>query len=370
MERRGFLVSLFLLKVLLYSGGYSKVSSCLDSERKALTTFRKALNDPSNLLSSWDDEDSDCCKWRGITCHNIAGYVLKLDLRSFSGPSLSAGIDPALVELKHLQLLDLSYNDFNGAPFPQLLGSMKELRHLHLSDAGFSGRIPHQLGNLSKLISLQLSSYSNNYLSAKNLWWLTSLPSLKYLDLSYVNLSMISPTLASINFTSLRLLDLAANNFNSTIPNWIANISSLVSLHLASNNFHGNQISGKIPSSMEGMKSLIVLDLSGNNINGIIPLRLGNCVELKAIDLSKNMLSSGIPNSLGLLCQLQTMHMSNNSLSGKLPSSLKKCTSLETLDLGYNNFSGGIPTWISKSFPALRFLSLRSKMFTSNIPPQ
>ncbi|XP_058075954.1 receptor-like protein EIX1 [Magnolia sinica] len=150
------------------------------------------------------------------------------------------GIDPALVELQHLQLLDLSFNAFDGAPIPDFLGSMKELRHLDLTYAGFSGRIPHQLGNLSKLISLKPSSdYS---LSAKNLWWLTTLPSLNYMSL--VNLSMashdwvhvinmspslvelylwncglsyISLTLPSVNFTSLRVLDLRFNNFNSTI---------------------------------------------------------------------------------------------------------------------------------------------------------
>ncbi|XP_058076019.1 receptor-like protein EIX2 isoform X2 [Magnolia sinica] len=736
MERRGFLVSLLLLKILLCWGGYWRVSSCLDSERKALTTFRKGLNDPSNLLSSWDDAP-DCCKWRGITCHNTTGYVLKLELHadndSYLGmPQLSGGIDPALVGLKHLQFLDLSYNAFTDIPIPQLMGSMNELRHLNLSSAGFSGRIPRQLGNLSHLISLQLSSNSLNSLSAKNLWWLTSLPSLKYLDMSYVNLSMashdwvhvmnmspslvelilpgcglsyISPTLPSVNFTSLRVLDLSSNNFNSSIPNWIANISSLVFLDLSYNNFHGefpyqfsqlpnleelrlrgdadklsancsellegswsrikilelylghlygeipvstgnitsleslrlsfdentrgsipraitklinletlrlyryrmhaaipdwlpelknlrdlhlhdcmllgpipaallgglsslesldlgmnqlngtipttlgqlsnlsfldlsdnsltgnvsetlfenlknlntlrlssnplvfdphpdwappfqlymikltsshlgprfppwlrtqkyiqmldlsnstisgiiptwfwnltsqlaslnlsnnnisgqlpnilklqsqanidlswnnfsgpipcilngatildlsnnqfsgqippnftstmhdlevfsakgNQISGIIPSSIEGMNSLTALDLSQNSISGIIPLRLGNCVALEALDLSENRLSRGIPRSLGLLRRLQTLHLSNNALSGKIPLPLKKCASLETLDLGYNNFSGHIPTWIGESFPVLRILRLRSNMFTGNIPPQ
>ncbi|XP_058075937.1 receptor-like protein EIX2 [Magnolia sinica] len=677
-QQRRFLISVFVLNVLIYWGGYWKVSGCFDSERKALTTFRKALNDSFNILSSWDDDASDCCNWRGITCHNITGFVLKLDLHvKDSRLGLGGRIDPALVQLKHLQFLDLSSNAFNGAPIPDFLGSMKELRHLNLSDAGFSGRIPRQLGNLTKLISLKLSSPS---LSAKNLWWLTSLPSLNYLDMSYVNLSMashdwvhvmnmspslvelylwncglsyISPTLPSVNFTSLRVLDLSENNFNSSIPNWIANISSLVSLYLSGNQLNGNipaalgglssllylslrgnqlngnipaslgglssleelilsgnqlngnipaalgglssleyldlsvnqlngnipaalgglsslrdlslrgnqlngtipttigqlsnlysldlsnnsltgnvsesvfenlkkltslylssnslvfvphsdwappfqlfyiflrschlgprfplwlrtqkyveifdlsnttisdiiptwfwdltpqllqlnlsnnqmfgqlpnplkmqpqasyidlsfnnfsgpipcilngasfldlsnnqfsgpippnftstlqylyyfsargnQISGMIPSSIEGMNSLTVLDLSRNNIGGIIPLSLGNCIALKALDLSKNRLSGGIPTSLGLLRQLQTMHLSNNNLSGEIPSSLKKCTSLETLDLGHNNFSGYIPTWIGKSFPALRILSLRSNMFTGNIPAQ
>ncbi|XP_058076479.1 receptor-like protein EIX2 [Magnolia sinica] len=590
--------------VLSYS-----VSGCLDSERKALTSFRKSLNDSFNILSSWNDDASDCCNWRGITCHSITGFVLKLDLHvNDSRLGLGGRIDPALVQLKHLQFLDLSYNAFNGIPIPEFLGLMKKLRHLNLSHAGFSGRIPHQLGNLSHLISLQLSPNNYHSLSAKDLWWLTDLPSLKYLDMSGVDLSMASddwvhvmnkfpsllelglsscglsyiyPTLASVNFTSLRVLDLKFNYFKSTIPNWIANISSLVfldlsgnqlngnipaalggfssleeirlsenqlngtipttlgqlfnlylldlsynsltgnvsesvfenlkklaylylssnslvfhpqsdwappfqlsrivlgschlgprfplwlrtqkyvwildlsnttisgiiptwfwdltpqllSLNLAnnqifgqlpnpfkmkrqamyidlsSNNFSGpipcilngarvldlsnnqfsgpippnftstmqyleffsakrNQISGMIPSSIEGMNSLIVLDLSQNDIGGIIPLSLGNCVALEALDFSQNSLSGGIPTSLGLLSQLQTIHLSNNTVSGKIPSSLKKCTSLETLNLACNDFSGHIPTWIGESFPALRILSLRSNMFFGNIPSQ
>ncbi|XP_058080651.1 receptor-like protein EIX2 [Magnolia sinica] len=756
-QQRGIVISLFLLNILIYSGGYWKVNGCLDWEIKALTTFRKALNDPSNRLSSWDDA-SNCCKWSGITCHNKTGYVVKLDLHSdllHPAFSLSGRIDPALIELKHLQFLDLSYNDFIGNPFPDFLGSMKELRYLNLSSAGFVGTIPHQLGNLSKLISLQLYSNLSFYLNVENLGWLTSLPSLKYLDMSFVNLYMvsddwvnvmnkspslvelrlqgcylsyISPTLSYVNFTSLRVLDLSLNHFNSTIPNWIANISSLVSLDLSYNEFQGqvpgqfsqlpnleelrlgsrrdnlsvdwlellegswsklkllllvfsqlhggipesvgnitslvdlslffnenttgsipraitklinleylllegyhmhaaipdwmdelknlrnlylydcmlqgpipaalgglssleylglmgnqltgnipielgklsslqhlslwgnqlngtipatlgklsnlfwldlsynsltgnvseshfeklkklrflflpsnslvfdlhpdwvppfqleqmiltschlgprfptwlqtqklissldisnasisdvmptwfwdlalpisslnlsnneisgqlpnplrmyprayidlssnhfsgpipcilngaivldlsknqfsgpfprnftstmptlsffsvagNQISGRIPSSFEGMNFLNVLDLSQNNLSGIIPLTLGYCVALDALDLSKNRLSGGIPRSLGRLRGLQTMHLSDNGLSGEIPLSLKNCASLKTLDLGYNNFSSQIPTWIGESFQALRILRLRSNVFTGNIPPQ
>ncbi|XP_058076015.1 receptor-like protein EIX2 [Magnolia sinica] len=389
MERRGFLVSLFLLKVLIYAGGYGKVSGCLDSERKALITFRKALNDPSNFLSSWNDA-SDCCNWRGITCHNITGYVLKLDLHRNLSDQLSGGVDPALLELKHLQFLDLSHNAFNGIPIPRFLGMMKELRHLNLSDAGFSGRIPHQLGNLSKLISLELSSFS---LSAKNLWWLTSLPSLNYLDMSYVNLSMashdwvhimnmspslvelsligcglsyISPTLPSVNFTSLRVLHLSSNGFNSSIPNWIANISSLVSLYLSRNNFHG-----EVPYQFSQLPNLEELWLGSTDDNLSVDwseFLEGSWRKLKILYLSFSQLHGGIPDSIGNTTSLESLTLSfNENITGSIPRGITKLINLEILSLYGYHMHAAIPDWLYQ-LKNLKRLTLTDCMLTGPIP--
>ncbi|XP_058076058.1 receptor-like protein EIX1 isoform X2 [Magnolia sinica] len=437
MERRGFLFYLFLLNIVIYCGRYWEVSGCLDRERKALTTFRKALNDPFNILSSWDDEASDCCKWRGITCHNITGYVLKLDLNTYND-SLSGRIDPALVELKHLQLLDLSDNAFHGIPIPQFLGSMKELRHLNLSEAGFSGRIPHQLGNLSKLISLQLSSYPfSDSLSAKNLWWLTNLTSLKYLELSYVNLSMashdwvhvmnkcpslvelrlfechlsyISPTLASVNFTSLRVLDLTLNHFNSTIPKWIANISSLVSLYLSFSNFDGpvpyqfsqlpnleelqlggslcpncsrlpegswsklkilhlyfSELHGGIPNSVWNMTSLKSLSFSfRENIRGCIPRAITKLVNLESLSLYGGQMNAPIPEWFNELKNLKNLFLKGCML-GPIPASLGRLSSLQSLDLSWNQLNGSIPAALG-GLSSLQSLDLSRNQLNGNIP--
>ncbi|XP_058076492.1 receptor-like protein EIX1 [Magnolia sinica] len=421
MERSGFLIFLFLLNMPIYCGGYWKVSgSCLDSERKALTTFWKALNDPSNFLSSWDDEASDCCKWTGITCHNITGYVLNLDLNDLT---LSGRIDPAVVELKHLQLLDLGYNAFYGIPIPQFLGSMKELRHLNLSHARFSGRIPHQLGNLSKLISLKLSSFPDHTLTAKNLWWLRSLTSLKYLDMSYVNLSMashdwvhvmnkypslvelrlfgcdlsyISPTLASVNFTSLRILDLNFNNFNSRIPKWIANISSLVSLNLWDNKFDGpvpyqfsqlpnleelklgDSLSANFSQLLEGRWSRIkLLYLSLSNMYGGIPNSIGNIASLVDLELVFNENTRGsipraispIPAALGGLSSLEMLYLPENQLNGTIPTNLGQLSNLSWLHLSSNSLTGNVSETHFENLTKLDRLDLSFNSLAFNLHP-
>ena len=67
-------------------------------------------------------------------------------------------LNPFLLDLKHLNYFDLSFNNFSTSPIPSFLGSMKSLRSLNLSNARFVGVIPHQLGNLSNLLYLNLKS--------------------------------------------------------------------------------------------------------------------------------------------------------------------------------------------------------------------
>ncbi|XP_058076025.1 receptor-like protein EIX2 [Magnolia sinica] len=383
------------------------------------------------------------------------GELSSLEELDLSMNQLNGNIPAALGGLSSLQRLSLSQNQLNGNIPATLLGGLSSLEKLDLSGNQLNGRIPTTSGQLSNLAWLDLSynslignmseSHFENlkklkflFLSSNSLvfhpnldWtppfqlylmrlgsthlgpqfppWLQTQKYLGELDLSNTAISGIIPTwfwdltpqLLSLNLSNneisgqlpnpLKLqpqayIDLSSNHFSDPIP---CILDGARILDLSNNQFSrpippdfastmhnleffyakGNQISGIIPS-IEGMNSLVVLDLSQNNISGIIPLRLGNCVALEALDLSKNRLSGGIPRSLGQLRRLRTMHLSNNTLSGQVPSSLKKCTSLETLDLGYNNFSGHIPTWIGKSYRALRILSLRSNMFTGNIPPQ
>lgn len=108
------------------------------------------------MLVSWVVED-DCCNWAGIHCHNLTGYVEKINLASAGGRLVLKGkVNPSLLSLKHLAHLDLSYNDFGGIQIPSFIGSFANLKYLGLAVAGFAGLIPQQLGNLSSLRHLVL----------------------------------------------------------------------------------------------------------------------------------------------------------------------------------------------------------------------
>ena len=215
----------FLLIVLLFVEGVQLCFStnstlrCIEAERQALLKLKHSFQDYSGRLSSWAGED--CCHWEGVNCANT-GHVVKLDLStdgqfntgrhvvlpggifpsSDSKQLSSPELDPCLVELKHLEYLDLSGNDFQKSRIPKFLGSLKHLSYLNLSIAGFDGMIPHHLGNLTRLKVLDLSGnyfFSFGRLYADNVQWVSSLLSLQHLDMSYINLTKALDVMQVLN---------------------------------------------------------------------------------------------------------------------------------------------------------------------------
>ncbi|KAL4634644.1 hypothetical protein ACB092_04G215200 [Castanea dentata] len=383
---------------------------CIESERHALLNFKQNLTDPSNRLASWaaSASDVDCCHWVGVVCHNRTGHVLQLRLRTnypvgdyltsdsqwdaqfeaYRRSRFGGKINPSLLDLKHLIYLDLSYNDFGGIPIPKFLGSMGSLRYLNLSGAGFVGLIPHQLGNLSNLHYLNLG---HNDLYVKNLQWLSSLPLLQHLDLSYAKLSQASdwlqeinklpsllelrlsqcylsvfippPIPSSINFSSLTTLDLSYNSFeNTSILFWVFGLHNLVSLDLSDNQFQG-----PIPVHLQNLTSRRHLDLSGNAFNSSIPNWLYSFSHLEFLNLYDNDLQGTISSAIGNLTSAISIDLSYNKLSGQLTAELGQLKNLVILSLGYNSISGPIP-WSIGNLLSLRSLDLESNQINGTLP--
>ncbi|WRX13659.1 Leucine-rich repeat - like 10 [Theobroma cacao] len=410
------LVSYLLFLLLLNSNSRLVVCSadvkCTDAERRALVGLREGLTDPSGRLSSW--VGLDCCTWKGIKCHNQTGRVTKLDLRNpyqlinggagdptaYKRSCLGGEINHSLLHLEYLTYLDLSLNDFEGLEIPDFFGHLRNLRYLNLSFASFAGEIPPCLGNLTSLqyLDLYADSYSSTglrELRSGSLKWLSDLSSLKYLNLGFTKLDSIGEnwlqifnmlpslvdlrlhwcelkglplSLPSINFTSLSVLDLSENSFNSVVPQWLFNLTDLTELYLTWDFF-----SGSIPAEFANLKNLQVLDLSDNlNLEGQIPGLFGNLSKLQILDLSSNNfhgeiheLFSGFssdPNN-----KLESLDLSSNSLIGELPESLGLLKHLQHLYLSGNSFWGSIPSSIG-SLPALRKLDLSYNMMNGTIP--
>ncbi|GLT86668.1 hypothetical protein SLE2022_047900 [Rubroshorea leprosula] len=364
-----FIFTHFLLVFLVHSfsheflslqasefGPYSTdfTTSCWETERNALLKFKEGLEDPSSRLSSW--VGNNCCAWSGVGCSKRTKHVIKLDLRNpFSGnrsdtqlsaldlASLRGKLNPSLLDLKYLEYLDLSWNNFEQTPIPHFIGSFTKLNYLDLSYASFAGLVPPHLGNLSNLQSLDLSTH-NTFPVYQNIWvsnlnWISRLSFLKFLNLGGADLSSASTnywlqavnmlpslfelhlprcnlleipnSLPIVNFSSIRVIDLSENDFNSPLPVFLFNISTLVKLDLSANGFQGH-----IPPSLGNLESIKHLDLNENYLSGPLPIFIGNLSSLESLYLSDNQLSGTIPETIGQLKELTHLDLSSNNWEG------------------------------------------------------
>ncbi|WMV11949.1 hypothetical protein MTR67_005334 [Solanum verrucosum] len=383
---------------------------CVKSERNALLRFKQGFTDPSDRLASWVGKE--CCIWKGIYCD--AGYnVIRLDLNDrtdncywkkvgylIPGNStcLGGNISFDLLDLHHLEYLDLGGNDFQGLTTPNFLSSLKKLQYLNLSFSSLIG-VPPSLGNLSNLQYLNFRACSYPYDNVERSWvkdlnWVSGLSSLKYLHLSYVNLSSATHWLDSINklpslvtlslqncslhylpysfpnwnMTSLSYLSLSQNKFvNSELPKWLSNATTIETLYMVYSN-----IQGPI-SNVEWGKlcNLQKLYLEQNKLNGDISRvveGLSNCSNptIEVLSLGENVLTGELPNSLGHLKNLRILSISFNMVSGTIPPSIEQLSRLEILSLGENQLKGALPESIF-NFSELTELRLTTNALEGNL---
>ncbi|GKV29214.1 hypothetical protein SLEP1_g38160 [Rubroshorea leprosula] len=291
----------------------------MERERQVLLAFKQVLVDDYGVLSSWgsEEEKRDCCKWRGVQCSKATGHVIELSLQDCS------------------------------------------LRGGHL------------LSQLENLTSLQLNLRHNYFNSMENIEWLSHLSSLKYLDMSTINLRKVNNGLQVVNklpyvtnlwldfcnlldvvpqsfprvsnLTSLAVLDLSSRNvFQGPIPETFSLMTSLEYLYLKENQFVG------IPKSFGNMCKLRLLHLSGYlGLGGMLHELIGNlsgCLQLSVEDLALDnggigeVLSDPITN----FSLLRELSLGSNNLSGTVTKNIRLLSNLASFDLSFNSFDGVI----------------------------
>ncbi|XP_039134363.1 receptor-like protein EIX2 [Dioscorea cayenensis subsp. rotundata] len=411
-----------LLSVVLINT--SSCSACMESERRALLEFKKHIKDPNNKLSSWV-MGQNCCSWEGVHCDNLTGNIVRLELK---GPDhqisnehylqLRGEISPSLLQLRHLNHVDLSGNFFNGTSIPSFIGQFKQLIYLNLSNSYFHGAIPSSFGNLSSLQTLDLSYNHGIYVDDPAHQWLSHLTSLQHLDMSGVtllgnmstslflalnklpsinelhlsrcNLEKLPLSYPHFNFTSLSILDLSYNHINFLGISWVFNINSLQYLDLSFNGFHqlttywsSRMLNGYIDTSQQSeinlhesigsLCSLQTLDLSGLNINKTL-VELGGlfsgCLKhsLTHLQLSSTDLNGDIPDWIGDIknLRLEYINLAYNRLSGIISEEhFTQLEKLETLDM-----SGSALVFRVSSNWVPPFLLNELRISTSTVGPE
>nr|GMD15533.1 MDIS1-interacting receptor like kinase 2-like [Ipomoea batatas] len=339
-------------------------------------------------------------------------YSRNLTYLDLSQTCLNGSIPESLfTNLKKLECLDLSFNEFFG-PLSPNINNLSNLKDLRLSENQFQGEIPYSIGQLK---DLQVLDISYNLLNSTIPSSLSSLTKLSYLDLSSNFISgNISPHLIS-NWTELTFLGLANNSFSGNIPSeialiflampclfaletiasttteaeallkWKSGLSSWFSFPLNSwslsnltnhCNWSGIVCNGggavsqiNLPNAylsgtlhhlnFTSFPSLTRFNISDNYFKGSIPPAIGDLSNLVFLDLSNNWFDGNIPPQIGNLTELQHLDLSvNYFMSGVIPHQIGNLQKVCFLDIGNNNLLDG-SDWSSKvkSYPMLRHFS-------------
>lgn len=213
--------------------------------------------------------------------------------------------------------------------------------------------MPHQLGNLSRLLYLGLGSgYNQLYLA--DLSWLRRLSLLKHLDMSNVNLSTVTGWVGTVNLLStievLRLSACWLPRDDNTVHS--APYSNLTRLKILDLSFNSLETSDAL-SLVSGVTSLKYLNLDFNFISGPLPAELGNLSSLEVLQLSSNSVTGMVPGALMNLCNLKIFELEWNFVEGDMTEFLErlpKCawSNFQVLNLGHNNITGSLPDWVSR----------------------
>ncbi|KAG5229935.1 receptor protein [Salix suchowensis] len=330
-----------------------------------------------------------------------------INLKNLELLDLSHNTLNSFIDLKNLEFLDMSWSTLNSSSIFQIIGTMTSLKTLILWNCILNAQLPtsQDFLNLKNLELLDLSYSTHNSLCDLN--------HLQELDISFNDLSgFLPPCLA--NLTSLQKLHLSYNNLKipmSLRP--VYNLSKLKSFDGGHNEIYAEdddhnlspkfqleslylssrgQGAGAFPKFLYHQFNLQSLDLTNNQIKGEFPswlienntylqnLYLENCslsgpfllprsshVNLSVLSIPMNDIQGQIPAEIGAYFpRLEFLMMSDNGFDGSIPSSLGSMSSLKLLDLSNNNLTGSIASSLG-SMSSLHLLDLSNNSLTARI---
>ncbi|XVF18638.1 hypothetical protein REPUB_Repub11eG0039900 [Reevesia pubescens] len=244
----------------------------------------------------------------------------------------------SLANCKNLKMLMFNTNPLISGKLPISIGNLS-VQELTAYGCNIKGRIPGEIGNLSNLISLDIS---NNELTGFIPTTIGRLTKLKSLSLEHNKLEGSIPT-ELCHLKSLGFLYFTGNKLAGPIPACLGDLISLGYLFLGSNMFDNS-----IPSTLTRIVDILQLNLSSNFLSDTLPIDIGKWKVATSIDFSQNQLSGQISRSIGDLKDLTYLSLSGNRFQGSIPESIGGLIGLQVLDLSRNNLSGIIPKSLEK----------------------
>ena len=268
--------------------------------------------------------------WRGVATGGVPPRVIALNL---SHTGLDGRIPPELGGLTRLVTLRLDGNRLSG-PAPPELGGLRDLRELALQGNELSGPVPRELARLRYLRSLRLD---DNNLSGRVPAGLGGLERLAVLRLEGNRL--FGPTApAGVAFAAAdeedrgrtAVADLfcpgadAFRGAGAVFADCRILLDARDTLAGAADALDWSE--ARPLASWRGVElggvptRVVALHLPGAGLTGSLPAELGALDGLVSLRLEDNALGGNIPPELGNLDRLQVLELAGNRFSGCLPS--------------------------------------------------
>ncbi|CDY71289.1 BnaAnng36870D [Brassica napus] len=255
-----FVSSFFFLSLLLFDGvAVAKPRTRFD-ELLTLLRLRSTLGLKG---TDWPIKGDPCRVWRGIQCDRN-GSIVGINISGFKRTRIGKqsphfAVDP-LLNLTRLAYFNASGFELPGS-VPDWFGlSLTTLRVLDLSSCSVNGVVPVTLGNLTRLVSLNLSR----------------------------------------------------NSLTGSVPSTdlFGAKSQLQSFVLRENGFSGN-----LPDAYWSLPKLRILDIAKNNFTGMLP-NSSSGPNADVVDISSNMFYGELTQ---ILTRFSAMYLSGNYFEGKVP---------------------------------------------------
>eukprot|EP00261_Vitis_vinifera_P015568 XP_010644008.1 PREDICTED: receptor-like protein 12 [Vitis vinifera] len=253
---------------------------------------------------------------------------------------------------KYLSVLNLRRNQFHGI-IPQTFLKGNAIRNLDFNDNKLEGPVPRSLIICRKLKVLDLG---NNVINDTFPHWLGTLPKLQVLVLRSNSFhGHIGRSKIKSPFMSLRIIDLAHNDFEGDLPEmYLRSLKATMNVdecNMTRKYMGDSYYQDSVMVTIKGLEiefvkildTFTTIDLSSNTFQGEIPKSIGNLNSLRGLNLSHNNLVGHIPPSFKNLKLLESLDLSSNKLIGRIPQELTSLTFLEVLNLSQNNLTGFIP---------------------------
>ncbi|KAF5464004.1 hypothetical protein F2P56_014120 [Juglans regia] len=273
---------------------------------------------------------------------------------------LHGTISPHIGNLSFLVSLDLSNNSFFGF-IPHEISCLPRLRILLLYFNQLEGSIPPTIHNCRKL---RVVSFDTNRLIGVIPSSLSNLSTLEFLNLGHNSLTGPLP-LVIFNISSLNIFSVTSNYILGALPNNLcSHCPNLRGLH-----FSYNKFGGQLHSQFNNCGELSILSLSSNTFDGSISKALiGNLpAKLEILYLGSNSFTGIIPSTICNLSRLQEFGIEHNHIQGSIPTDLWQLQKLTTLYLGANNFKGVVPQKVF-NLSSLKLISFQANSLSGYLP--